>query len=341
MEIELLEADTINKDKCKKLIELFDGISEEQKEIGEPILTEIKKLITSFKDHKSSIDNCIDQKGLTPLHLAVKYQNKDLLEMLLDNGANINVKSITGMTPLHLAALDNENKGIFEMLLDKGADVNVKTTTGLTPLHLTARNRNEKFSKMLLDKGANINVQSSDGSTPFMLVVEYAADNDLSFDYYEKILNFLIDNNANINIKNKRGMSPFYVAIDKRGRNTWHYLLDNGANIKDDMDTNQFTEWEKKEINKYKPDRAPSKAETALANVVHKGIMYNPDDEGVGYSDLLEGLGNELNQDYQPPNGGRRKTKKRRKTNPSKKIRKTKNRRKTVPSKKRRKYKKM
>jgi ankyrin repeat protein len=315
MEIELLEANKINKDKCNKLIELiesmydnplFVGIREEQKEeIRQPILTEIKKLISSFKDHKSKINICVDKKGLTPLHLAVKNQNKDLLEMLLDTGA----------------------------------DVNIKSTTGLTPLHLAAINRNEELSKMLLDKGSNVNIQSTtDGSTPFMLAVTYAADNDLSFDYYEKILDFLIDNNANINIKNKWGMSPFYVAMNKRGKNTWHYLLDNGANIKDDMDTNQFTEWEKKEINKYKPNKASSKAETALAQVVHKGILYNPDDEGVGYSDLLEGLNNELDQDYQPPNGGRRKTRKTRKTM---KTRKTKKRRKTNPSKKRRKYKKM
>lgn len=41
---------------------------------------------------------------ITPCHVAAKYDRKECLKILLDNGADANVKNVFGQTPLHMAA---------------------------------------------------------------------------------------------------------------------------------------------------------------------------------------------------------------------------------------------
>jgi len=61
--------------------------------------------------------------GFTPLHRAAQLGHKDVAELLLAKGANVNDRANTGDTPLHAAAL-NSHMDVAELLLAKGADVN-------------------------------------------------------------------------------------------------------------------------------------------------------------------------------------------------------------------------
>jgi len=64
--------------------------------------------------------------GETPLQLAARYSHNEIVELLIDNGADVNVKggNLGGM-PLHHAAFEG-HKEIVELLLAKSADVNAK-----------------------------------------------------------------------------------------------------------------------------------------------------------------------------------------------------------------------
>jgi len=71
--------------------------------------------------------------GVTPLHFAT---TKEIAELLIDNGADVNVKhGLSGETPLHYAAYKG-HKEIVELLIAKGADLNARDVDGFTPVDL-------------------------------------------------------------------------------------------------------------------------------------------------------------------------------------------------------------
>ncbi len=89
----------------------------------------------SFIDKGYNV-NAIEKKtGWTPLHSAASFGHISIAEMLINNGANVNMTSNSGSTPLHIA-VDQGNVSLAEFLISKEADVNAKNAAGLTPLNL-------------------------------------------------------------------------------------------------------------------------------------------------------------------------------------------------------------
>ena len=135
--------------------------------------------------------NAIDDTHHTPLHMC---NNKEIAELLIDNGANVNAKTKrAGETPLFSAthgAAQGHAKSyqkylkLTKMLLAKGADVNVKLRSGSminddepyrdksgdTVLHQVVRSYSEKHasevSELLIVNGAKINERNIRGNTP-------------------------------------------------------------------------------------------------------------------------------------------------------------------------------
>jgi len=70
--------------------------------------------------------------GMTPLHVTAWFGHKELTELLLAKGADVNAMADGGLTPLHTAALGGY-KEIAELLIAKGADVNAIGPDGKTP----------------------------------------------------------------------------------------------------------------------------------------------------------------------------------------------------------------
>ena len=73
-------------------------------------------------------------KNTTLLHEAVSYDHKEIVELLIDKGAELNIKDDDGVTPLHEAVVSIGQKDIIELLITNGADINAKTKRGSTPL---------------------------------------------------------------------------------------------------------------------------------------------------------------------------------------------------------------
>ena len=76
----------------------------------------------------------------TPLHQAVEWGHEDLVQLLLERGADIKKESLhVGETPLHWAVRNGHNYlRVVQLLLDGGADPNKESIDGLTPLHWAA-----------------------------------------------------------------------------------------------------------------------------------------------------------------------------------------------------------
>ena len=116
--------------------------------------------------------------GETPLHRAVRNNDRQSVAALLQRGADVNVGSAAGWTPLHFALVaDTEGDDRHElamMLIERGADVNAETAVaGWTPLHFAVLHRDEpKIVAALIRRGANVNAQTRFGGwTPLHLAL--------------------------------------------------------------------------------------------------------------------------------------------------------------------------
>jgi ankyrin repeat protein len=98
-------------------------------------------------------------RGVTSLHWAAVLNHKEVAELLITNGADVNVKDPGGFTPLHYAA-GGGYKEIAELLIDNGADVNaVGVEEGRTPLHQAAEWGRIEVVESLIASGAYVNAQ--------------------------------------------------------------------------------------------------------------------------------------------------------------------------------------
>jgi ankyrin repeat protein len=98
-----------------------------------------------------------DKSGYTPLHWAAFMGHKNVAELLLADGADVNATNNLSETPLHEAA-SMGHKDVAELLLASNADVNAKGNFRTTPLHLAAFMGHRDVSELLLAHGAEVDV---------------------------------------------------------------------------------------------------------------------------------------------------------------------------------------
>ena len=140
-------------------------------------LNELKRLLSI---DKTIIDK--KYKGDTAIMKASRRCNgSNVVAFLLENGANINDKEVRDtidQIPLIVAA-DGECKDIVEMLLEAGADIEHRNDQGETALIAAAQNGYTEIVQMLLDAGANVNQENADGETALDLAIKLRHKKDL------------------------------------------------------------------------------------------------------------------------------------------------------------------
>ncbi|XP_039287004.1 protein phosphatase 1 regulatory subunit 12B isoform X21 [Nilaparvata lugens] len=88
--------------------------------------------------------------------------DKDEVDRLLREGADIDTANVDGLTSLHQACID-DNLDMVEFLVQRGADVNRGDNEGWTPLHATASCGFVSIAKYLIENGADVAVVNNDG----------------------------------------------------------------------------------------------------------------------------------------------------------------------------------
>ncbi len=128
-------------------------------------INEVKNALSKGAD----VNEKNSQDGTTPLHMAAFFGHTEIAKLLLRNKADINAKDNEGDSPL-LAALTNRQKEMGELLVNRGAQVNVKMAKGgWTPLHLAVLLKDEDLVRLLVEKGADKGAKTSEGKTPLDL----------------------------------------------------------------------------------------------------------------------------------------------------------------------------
>jgi ankyrin repeat protein/serine/threonine protein kinase len=149
--------------------------------------------------------NLKDVSGQTPLHLAIVDDKIEIVKLLLEYLVDYNLKDNLGNNPLTLAIKKNRIE-IVELLLQYGADVNLKDDEGRSPLYLAIMDNNIKMVELLLRYGANPNLKDDLGDTLLHIAVQ---ENNL------EIIKLLIRYGADNNLKNIFGITPLGLASKK------------------------------------------------------------------------------------------------------------------------------
>ena len=110
-----------------------------------------------------------------PIHRAAARGDLAGVQAELDKGVDVNAKDEQGenefgqrrQTPLHYAA----TKEIAELLIAEGADVNAKGYLDGTPLHPAAWYGHKEVVELLIANGADVNVKDDDGSNPIIIAI--------------------------------------------------------------------------------------------------------------------------------------------------------------------------
>ncbi|XP_029176002.1 ankyrin repeat domain-containing protein 27-like isoform X2 [Nylanderia fulva] len=131
-----------------------------------------RKFVRERRQRALAINSC-NSLGETALHVASATGRDEMVQLLLDAGANVNAMTKSeGRTPLHLACL-NDRVDAAKLLLNCGTcDLDVKDHNGDTSLHLATVAGNVKLVGLLVRYGANTNARNAQNKSPLRQLEE-------------------------------------------------------------------------------------------------------------------------------------------------------------------------
>lgn len=172
--------------------------------------------------------NAKDQDGWTALHYAVLYENINNVKLLIQKGAEVNVATSDGEYPLHIVTRNatRESYDIANLLMEYNAEragINKRDKKGNTPLMLAIRNEDRPLVKSLLDNGADTEIPNAERETPLMVAVNIGN---------KDIISYLLDARADINARDKEGHTALmFASANPNLMNIVDILVKNGADV--------------------------------------------------------------------------------------------------------------
>lgn len=176
-------------------------------------------IVQILLDAEASIE-IKDAQGRTPLTLAAKKGYGAIVKMLANAGAAISIRDNADRTPLIWAAsLGHESSTLA--LIDAGVNPEATDGDGRTPLSLAAKNGHGAVVKILVNAGAKVNASDKTSRTP----LSWAARNG-----HESPTLTLVDAGADLETKDEESRTPLFWAAKNKQSNIVNLLIEKGAN---------------------------------------------------------------------------------------------------------------
>ena len=181
-----------------------------------------KEVLQDIIDHGADV-NATAKENSTALMLACAKSNTDAINVLLKAGANTNIAlDDSGGTCLMIAVCTDCNKEVLQAIIDQRADVNATNKYNGTALWRACDKSNTDAINVLLKAGADTNIAINDsGGT----CLKHAVKKDCSKDVLQEI----IDHGADVNATNQQNCTALWRACDKSNTDAIFLLLETGA----------------------------------------------------------------------------------------------------------------
>jgi len=163
--------------------------------------------------------------GLSPLFYAAFYGHNMIIDYLMNCGANVNERNLTGVTPLAKAIESGrpDSLATVQCLVQHRADTNIADVNGNTPLIKAIKSGTVELVKYLVGGATtDVNKQNNEKNT---------ALHEAAYKGSKELVDFLIASRADIHKQNSSGKTPLHRAISGNHLGVAKSLLENGAKI--------------------------------------------------------------------------------------------------------------
>ncbi|XP_065062546.1 serine/threonine-protein phosphatase 6 regulatory ankyrin repeat subunit A-like isoform X2 [Rhopilema esculentum] len=158
----------------------------------------------------------------TPLHVAARHKDVDIIKILVDNGANVAEKNTDGQTVLHIACSVGDEATV-KYLHSVKANPNIHDKLNRTPLHVATEGGHSSIIEILIDKyKADVNQRSKDGSTLIHLASKCG---------HPEVALFFVKRGVPLQMPNKEGAICLHEAAKQGHVSVVKSLLLKGASV--------------------------------------------------------------------------------------------------------------
>ncbi|XHG04997.1 hypothetical protein AWENTII_008249 [Aspergillus wentii] len=173
--------------------------------------------------HKARVNAGTANYNLTALHMACLCGHLRIVERLVKQHANIEIKTNDRESPLNVAAQFG-HQSVCDFLIKAGGKIESAENDGRTPLLFASANQHVEVAELLIRKGANVNVQSK-------------ASQSTSLHHWarrgnRRMVSLLLENRAKIDTPDATHCTALHIAAWNEHAETVSLLLDKKASLK-------------------------------------------------------------------------------------------------------------
>ncbi|XP_076837477.1 transient receptor potential cation channel subfamily A member 1a isoform X2 [Brachyhypopomus gauderio] len=173
----------------------------------EVVLQKGEEMGLSIQDHINYVDKTIS----SPLHLAVRGGNLEVIKLCIARGAKVDLQQCDKSTALHLACSQGATEAVKIMLLacsNLRETINITDGARQTPLHKASIFDHYELAEYLLSQGADIDFMDYKGHSPLLLATSCGA---------WRTVNVLLSHGANLKLKDRAGCNFLHLVILQPG----------------------------------------------------------------------------------------------------------------------------